>query len=112
MMHPSSTRPPQLPAAVILVVTGLCAFWMGPTVGRRVVAAPPDARGTTLYDPDTKPLWNRLHQPFHIRETFRDGDRDVSVSADQTFHPDALAPFLWDRRSYLLTGPAHREALA
>lgn len=112
MLKPRLARPLSLLAGPILLAGGLCVFWAGPTPDTQVMAAPPDARGATLYDPDPKHLWNRLHQAFHIRETFRDGDRDVPGSGEHAFDPNDLDPFLWDRRSYLLTGPAHKEALA
>jgi hypothetical protein len=112
MLKPRSARPLSLVASTVLLAAGLCVSWAGPTADTRVMAAPPVAPGATLYDPDPGHLWNRLHQALHIRETFRDGDRDVAASREHEFDPNDLDPFLWDRRSYLLTGPAHREALA
>src|SRR5262245_44031553 len=74
-------------------------------------AAPPESHGTKLYAPDPTHLWNRIHQAFHLRETFREADRDVAPGPHE-FNPDDLDPFYWGHRDYLLTGPSHQEALA
>ena len=112
MRKPYSSRQLSLLVGLILVAAGLCVSWVGSTTDTRVMAAPPDGKGMTLYDPDPKHLWNRLHQALHIRFRDGDGDRDAPVSADQKFDPNDLDPFFWDRHHpYLLSGPGHREAL-
>ena len=83
------------------------------------MAAPPDGAGMTLYDPDPKHLWNRLHLALHVRVMVPDGEREPPQYAAQTFDPNDLDPFFWYRHDpyyrehpYLLSGPAYREALA
>ena len=113
MRKPNSSRPQALllvgPA---VVAASFCVYMLGSTADTRVMAAPTDTAATTLYDPDPKHLWNRLHCALHIRFRDGDGDRDAPVSADQKFDPNDLDPFFWDRHHpYLLSGPGHREAL-
>jgi hypothetical protein len=83
------------------------------------MAAPPDGTGMTLYDPDPKHLWNRLHRALHIRAMVPDGEPETPQYAAQTIDPNDLDPFFWYRHDpyyrqhpYLLSGPAYREALA
>ena len=45
---------------LLVVAASLCISFVGPTADTRVMAAPPDGTGMTLYDPDPKHLWNRL----------------------------------------------------
>jgi hypothetical protein len=112
MRKPYPSRPLSLLVGLILVAGGLCVSWVVSTTDTQVMAAPPAGKGMTLYDPDPKHLWNRLHQALHIRFRDGDGDRDAPVSADQKFDPNDLDPFFWDRHHpYLLSGPGHREAL-
>src|SRR5262245_43396792 len=110
MMQPRSTRKLPLRAGLIPLAAGLFVCWVA--TWRPLTAAPPDAGGTMLYDPDPEHLWNRLHQALHIRFRDGDGDRHAPVSADQKFDPNDLDPFFWDRHHpYLVSGPGHREAL-
>jgi hypothetical protein len=112
MRKPCSSRQISLLVGLILIAAGLCVSWVVSTTDTQVMAAPPDGNGMTLYDPDPKHLWNRLHQALHIRFRDGDGDRDAPVSADQKFDPNDLDPFFWDRHHpYLLSGPGHREVL-
>ena len=112
MRNPYPRCPLSLLVGRILVAVGLSVSWVGSTTHTQVMAAVPDGNGMTLYDPDPKHLWNRLHQALHIRFRDGDGDRDAPVSADQKFDPNDLDPFFWDRHHpYLLSGPGHREAL-
>ena len=110
MRKPNPSRQLSLLVGLILIAVGLCVSWVGSITDTRVMAVPPDGKIMTLYDPDPKHLWNRLHQALHIR--LRDGDAtDLPVSADQV-RPERLDPFFWDRHHpYLLSGPGHREAL-
>jgi hypothetical protein len=113
MRNSDSSRPRSiLPVGLAVVAASFCVYMLGSTAHTRVMATPPDAAVTTLYDPDPKHLWNRLHQALHIRFRDGDGDRDAPVSADQKFDPNDLDPFFWDRHHpYMLSGPGHREAL-
>ena len=113
MRKANSNRPPSLLLAGLLVVAGsLCVSFVGSTADTRVMAAPPDAAATTLYDPDPEHLWNRLHCALHI-PTVVDFDQDPPQYKVQTIDPNDLDPFFWHRHHpYLLSGPAYREALA
>src|SRR5262245_41102281 len=122
MRKPNSRRPLALPLVGLLVVAAsLCVSFVGSITDARVMAAPPDGKGMTLYDPDPKHLWNRLHQALHIRQDAAYSKREPTASVDQAFDPNDLDPFFWYRHDpdpyfgqhpYLLHGPAHREALA
>src|SRR5215471_9002412 len=113
MRKPYSTRPPALLLVGLLVlVASLCVSFVGSIADTRVMAAPPDAAATTLYGPDPKHLWNRLHCALHI-PTVVDVDQDPPQYARQTIDPNDLDPFFWyPHHPYLLSGPAYREALA
>jgi hypothetical protein len=89
------------------------------TADTRVIAAPPDGAGMTLYDSDPKHLWNRLHRALHVRAMVPDGEPEPPQYAAPTFDPNELDPFFWyphdlhyREHPYLLSGPAYREALA
>ena len=121
MRKPYSSRPLALLLVGLRVVAAsLCISFVGPTADTPVMAAPPDGIGMTLYDPDPKHLWNRLHRALHIRAMVPDdGEREPPQYAAQTFDPNDLDPFFWYRHDpyyrehpYLLSGPAYREALA
>ncbi|MBI3866441.1 MAG: hypothetical protein HY290_31560 [Planctomycetia bacterium] len=113
MRNSDSSRPRALLLVGLLVVAGsLCFSFVGSTADTRVMAAPPDAAAATLYDPDPKHLWNRLHCALHI-PTVVDGDQDPPQYARQTIDPNDLDPFFWyPHHPYLLSGSAYREALA
>jgi hypothetical protein len=120
MRKPYSSRPLALLLVGLLVVAAsLCVSFVGPTSDTRVMAAPPDGAGMTLYDPDPNHLWNRLHRALQIRVMVPDGEPESPQYAAQTFDPNDLDPFFWYRHDpyyrqhpYLLSGPAYREAIA
>src|SRR5436190_871658 len=62
MMKPYSSRQRSRLVGLINIVAGLCVSWVVSTTNTQLMAAPPDGNGMTLYDPDPKHLWNRLHQ--------------------------------------------------
>jgi hypothetical protein len=69
------------------------------------VAIPQSSRepspAASLYDPNPKHLWNRLHRQFHVR-----------VAADGSeYGDDAVDPLLWRETRYLLTNPSHDRAV-
>src|SRR5262245_50352933 len=107
----------RLPLALLLVglrvvAASLCVSFVGSIADTPVMAAPPNGAGMTLYDPDPKHLWNRLHCAFHI-PTVVDFDPDPPQYKVQTIDPNDLDPFFWHRHHpYLLSGPAYREAIA
>jgi hypothetical protein len=112
MRKPYPSRQLSLLVGLILVAVGLCVSWVGSITDTRVMAAPPDCKGMTLYDPDPKHLWNRLHCALHI-PTVVDFDQDPPQYKVQTIDPNDLDPFFWHRHHpHLLSGPAYREALA
>ncbi len=67
MRNPYPSCPLSLLVGRILVAVGLSVSWVGSTTHTQVMAAVPDGNGMTLYDPDPKHLWNRLHQALHLR---------------------------------------------
>ncbi len=60
-----------------------------------------DTRHWTLYDANPDHIWNRVYRAFYRRES-RDG---------REYGYDELDPLLWKQTKYLLSDPAHREAL-
>src|SRR6516225_10626725 len=69
----------------------------------------------TLYDPDPKHLWNRLHQALHVRLTDLGNPykEQALLPGDQSYHALELDAFLWHSRStYLRFGQPHKTALA
>jgi hypothetical protein len=69
----------------------------------------------TLYDPDPKHLWNRLHQAIHVRLTDMGNAQKEQplLPGDQSSHALELDAFLWPNRStYLRFGQPHKTALA
>ena len=113
MRKPYSSRPLVLLLVGLVVVAAIVSVsFVGSPAGTPVRAAPPDGNGMTLYDPDSKHLWNRLHCALHI-PTVVDVDQDPPQYKVQTIDPNDLDPFFWHRHHpYLLSGPAYREAIA
>ena len=76
---------------------------------------PTESSAATLYDPDPKHLWNRLHKALHVRLTDL-GNPEIEqplLPGDQTFHALELDAFLWPNRStYLRFGQPRKAALA
>jgi hypothetical protein len=76
---------------------------------------PTESSEVTLYDPDPKHLWNRLHQALHVRLTDLgnpETEQDL-LPGDQSSHALELDAFLWPNRStYLRLGQRHKTALA
>jgi hypothetical protein len=102
-------------AGLSVLAASLGVFFAGAPADTRVMAAPPDGAGITLYDRDPKHLWNRLHLALHVRELVPDGEMPQKTA----FDPNELDPFFWYRHDpyyrehpYLLSGAAYREALA
>jgi hypothetical protein len=76
---------------------------------------PTESSEVTLYDPDPKHLWNRLHRALHVRLTdLCNPDKEQPLlPGDQSPHALELDAFLWPNRStYLRLGQPHRKALA
>jgi hypothetical protein len=76
-----------------------------------VSATPTVAKGITLYDPDPKHPWNRLHDALRVRLTTESADEEFLLEGED-IEADAnkLDPMLWRSTwhfsKYLLTGPA------
>jgi hypothetical protein len=69
----------------------------------------------SLYDPDQKHLWNRLHQALHVRLTdLGNPEKEQALlPGDQSSHALELDAFLWPNRStFLRFGQPHKTALA
>jgi hypothetical protein len=83
---------------LVLFVVLAATFWY-------TAVAPPvwgSSKNTvTIYDPDPKHLWNRVHAAFFIRDDLPDTERI----------PDALDPPLWYHTRYLLNHPSHKRAV-
>jgi hypothetical protein len=75
---------------------------------------PTESSEVTLYDPDPKHLWNRLHRALHVRLTdLGNPDKEQPLlPGDQSSHALELDAFLWPNRStYLRFGQPHKTAL-
>ncbi len=97
---PVSFRWP-LPAVGLTVLGLVAAAFSRP--GRVVLAAdPPRASPTvTVYDPDPKHLWNRLHEALYVR-----------FEGEAPDDPGELDPFLWRRGTFRDNGERYRRAVA
>jgi hypothetical protein len=76
---------------------------------------PLETSGVTLYDPDPKHIWNRLHQALHVRLTDLGNpeNEQALLPGDQSSHALELDAFLWPNRStFLRFGQPHKTALA
>jgi hypothetical protein len=76
---------------------------------------PTESSEVTLYDPDPKHLWNRLHQALHVRLTdLSNPEKEQALlPGDQSSHALELDAFLWSNRStFLRFGQPHKTALA
>src|SRR5262249_24436345 len=82
-----------------VVALGWFCFWLS-LAPRPIPAAAPVSQGTTVYDPDPKHLWNRLHDAFRARS--EDGKES---------DPWELDPFLWRNEQYLASKKGHQSAL-
>jgi hypothetical protein len=73
-------------------------------------SVPAEARGSTLYDPDPKHLWNRLHEALHVRLTTERANEEFLLEPENANDDNDLDPMLWRTSwhysKYLLTGPA------
>jgi hypothetical protein len=81
----------------------------------RTAADPPrPPPGCTVYDPDPRHLWNRLHDALHVRATTDRGGEEWLLAPDTTAPgPDEVDPLFWPPGSrYLLTGRITPEAEA
>ena len=87
-------------AAVLIVVLNQLNFQQ-----KTSAVAPSQNPGTaeiwTLYDPDPNHIWNRLYRTLYRRES-RHG---------HAYGYDELDPLLWVQTKYLLTDPAHHQAV-
>ena len=76
---------------------------------------PAESSAVTLYDPDPKHLWNRLHQALHVRLTdLGNPEKEQALlPGNQSSHALELDACLWPNRStYLRFGQPHKTALA
>src|SRR5262245_39621350 len=76
---------------------------------------PTESPEVTLYDPDPKHLWNRLHQALHVRLTdLGNPEKEQALlPGAQSYHALELDAFLWPNRStYLRFGEPQKTALA
>jgi hypothetical protein len=98
-MAASSRR---LLAAVCLTALGVFAA-DSPLPTRTVRAADPprEAPSVTVYDPDPKHLWNRLHEALCVR-----------LDGDAPDEPGQLDPFRWQRSPYEEKGERYKRAAA
>jgi hypothetical protein len=67
----------------------------------RAADPPRQSPGVTLYDPNPRHLWNRLHEALHARP---DGEAPID--------PGELDPFLWQRSPYEEKGEPSKRAAA
>ncbi len=82
-------------AAALLLIVAPIIVW-------ELAASPSHPEiSTTIYDPNSSHLWNRLHAALFIRED-RHGAQ-VGV--------DSLDPLLWTETEHLLSAPSHEGAL-
>jgi hypothetical protein len=101
--------PSRLSRLIGLILAG--AFALGFVLLRGdVSSAPPPLRGSTLYDPDPRHLWNRLHEALHVRLTTERAGQELLLEAEDANDDNDLDPMLWRTTwhysNYLLTGPA------
>ncbi len=82
-----------------LAVFAVCSSQ--PPSGMRAADPPRDSPRVTVYDPNPKHLWNRLHEALYVR---LDG-----AGPDD---PGELDPFLWQRSPYQEKGERYKRAAA
>jgi hypothetical protein len=68
-----------------------------------VVTAVVSVSGTSLYDPDSQHLWNRLHEALFIR---------IDPKTRERFGEDDPDPLIWRNSKYPLEGASHAKVLA
>jgi hypothetical protein len=71
------------------------------TAARETPASQRASGSVSIYDPDPRHIWNRVHAAFFVRDDLP-GTELV---------PDALDPPFWYHTTYLLTEPSHGQAL-
>src|ERR1700733_5106628 len=71
------------------------------TAARETPASQRASGSVSIYDPDSRHIWNRVHAAFFVRDDLP-GTELV---------PDALDPPFWYHTTYLLTEPSHGQAL-
>src|SRR6478752_7541577 len=88
-----------------VLFTGMVCFASSagaePAASSAQVVAP--TQGTTLYDPDSGHLWNRLHEALFVRVDPKSGER---------LGEDILDPLIWRGSKYPLVGESHAKILA
>jgi hypothetical protein len=72
-----------------------------PARTRESADPPREGPKVTVYDPDPKHLWNRLHEALHVR-----------LDGEAPGDPMELDPFLWNRSPYEEKGERYKRALA
>jgi hypothetical protein len=66
----------------------------------------------TVYDPNPRHLWNRLHAALAVRLTGSRGPDEIFLEGDSPErHVRELDPLLWHHSRYLLKGPGQTAAL-
>jgi hypothetical protein len=88
--------------AACTTALAVLAVWSSrPTPGLRAADPPRDAPGVTVYDPDPRHLWNRLHEALYVRLDGQGPD-----------DPGELDPFLWQRSPYQEKAERYQRAAA
>src|SRR5712692_3729093 len=88
--------------SVYLIGFGLFAVCASrPTPQMRAADPPRDSPGVTVYDPDTKHLWNRLHEALCVR-----------LDGEGSAHPGDSGLSLWQQSPYSEKGEQYKRVLA
>jgi hypothetical protein len=97
-----SKSPRWLLTAACSTALGLFAVWSSrPTPEVRADDPPREAPGVTVYDPNPKHLWNRLHEALHVR-----------IDGEEPNDPGELDPFLRQVSPYPDKGEQYKRAAA
>src|SRR5262245_56607046 len=94
--------PRWLMTAACATALGVFAVWSSrPTPELRAADPPRESPGVTVYDPNPRHLWNRLHEALHVR-----------LDGEGWDDPGELDPFLGQRSPYLEKGEPYQRAEA
>jgi hypothetical protein len=95
-----TSSPRCLMIAACSTVLGVFAVWsFRPTPEMRAADPPRESPGVTVYDPNPRHLWNRLHDALHVR-----------LDGEGPGDPGELDPFLWQSSPYREQGERYKRA--
>lgn len=91
-----------LQAAFCLIALGFFTVCSSRPARMVQAADPPrDSSSVTVYDPNPKHLWNRLHEALSVR-----------LEGEKPDNPEELDPFLWQDSPYREKGERYKRAVA